>query len=181
MANTILYNSFGTHGQSAVSQYTQFYDCPHNYIISSACLGLLWGWTKLIEEEMNEIVKSWSSRPNAELCHSNVTCWPSAGAEFEVLYSAGADSLANALAVVTGEWGWSCYALNRICRLHARIFVCRIQAGVNARTRLSAPTQSTPSGTGRSVNDCIFMTNRFLCSPSSVYLFRLIILLAIYL
>ena len=38
---TILYNSFGTHGQSAVSQNIQFYDCPHNYIISSAYLRLL--------------------------------------------------------------------------------------------------------------------------------------------
>ena len=39
--HTILYNSFGTHGQLAVSQNTQFHDCPHNYIISSAYLGLL--------------------------------------------------------------------------------------------------------------------------------------------
>ena len=39
--HTILYNSFGTHGQSAASQNTQFYDCPHNYIISSAYLRLL--------------------------------------------------------------------------------------------------------------------------------------------
>jgi len=51
---------------------------------------------KLIEEEMSEIVKSWLSHPNAELCHSSVTCRPSAEAEFEVFCGAGADSLANA-------------------------------------------------------------------------------------
>jgi len=82
---------------------------------------------------MSEIVKGWSSRSSAELCHSSVTCWPSAGAEFEVLCSAGADSLANALAVVSGD-GLAMPYINQIRRLHARILVFRIQAGVNART-----------------------------------------------